>query len=101
MTVFTPDAEISWPAARQLLYTKLDTLLRAIHLCTDGDMWEPALILVYSGMDAMAWLGRPASKHDTSCAEFVDWSERYLERGGCLMEVVRSCTPLVVLWFIR
>src|SRR2546423_14465589 len=83
MTVFTPDSDINWPEARQLLYEKITNLLRAIHYCLDTDLWEPALILIYSGIDAMAWLNRPETQSDSSRADFVLWAEVYLEKGGC------------------
>src|ERR1041385_4288356 len=85
MTLFTPNDEISWPDARQLLYSKTADLLRGIQICLTDDLWVPALILLYSGIDAMAWLNRNSSLEDTSRSDFIEWADRYMERGGCLI----------------
>jgi hypothetical protein len=49
-----------------------------------NDAWErksyrATLILVYSGIDAMAHLTMPAGKDKATRADFVAWAERYLQ----------------------
>lgn len=48
-----------------------------------NDSWErkslrATLILVYSGIDAMAHLTMPAGKDKVTRADFVAWAEKYL-----------------------
>ena len=38
----------------------------------------PAVILIYSGMDAMAFLGMPANQQDVTRDDFIAWAEKYI-----------------------
>lgn len=49
-----------------------------------NDAWErksyrATLILVYSGIDAMAHLTMPAGKDKVTRADFIAWAEKYLQ----------------------
>src|SRR5207245_8304759 len=57
---------------------KVRQLVAALEACLTANRWEPTLILLYAGIDAMAWLDRPASQRDVIEADFVQWAERYL-----------------------
>ena len=52
--------------------------LRAIHLCLDNHLRMPALILIYSGIDIMAALSRPAAAEKVVRADYIAWAERYM-----------------------
>jgi len=64
--------------AQELLIAKVDQLFRAIGLCMEHRLWEPTLILLYSGIDAMAWLDREVDKSDVTARDFISWCDRYL-----------------------
>jgi hypothetical protein len=64
--------------ADETLSSKVDQLFRAIDLCLEQGLWEPTLILLYSGIDAMAWLDRPDHAPDVNSTHFISWCERYL-----------------------
>jgi len=58
---------------------KVCQLLRGVELALGENLWEPALILIYAGIDAMAWLDRPEEDLDVRAGHFVDWVNRYME----------------------
>jgi hypothetical protein len=64
--------------ADELWSKKIQQLFDAIDFCLQNSLWEPTLILVYSGIDAMAWLDRPAGQGDVTDTEFIAWCNRYV-----------------------
>jgi predicted DNA-binding protein (MmcQ/YjbR family) len=60
------------------LSKKLDQLFRTIEFTLAENLWEPTLILIYSGIDAMAWLDRPAGQADVHGPDFQRWVDEYL-----------------------
>jgi len=50
----------------------------AVRECMDEGLPEPALSLLYSGIDALGWLAAPAGTLDASKSTFEDWCSRYL-----------------------
>ena len=64
-------AEMAWSA-------KIDQVFRAIEMCLASGLWESSLILLYSTMDAMAWLDRPVEAPDVTSTHFISWCDRYL-----------------------
>ena len=64
--------------ARKLWDSKTSQLFEAIESCLAKDFWEPAIILLYSGIDAMAWLDRPQGVHDVTGPDFMRWCDAYL-----------------------
>jgi hypothetical protein len=66
------------------LSKKLDQLFRSINFALEENLWEPALILIYSGIDAMAWLDRPADQDDVHSSDFISWVNAYLLPGSGL-----------------
>ena len=61
-----------------LLESKVQQLLSGIDACLAANLWEPTLILLYAGIDAMAWLDRPDGQLDVTGTDFVKWVEKYL-----------------------
>lgn len=57
---------------------------KAVRLCLENDLRLPALVLIYSGIDAWAWLGRPVDKASVTRADFIEWVERYMLKEGVL-----------------
>jgi hypothetical protein len=37
-----------------------------------------AVILIYAGIDAMAFLGMPANRQDVTSHDFITWAEKYM-----------------------
>jgi hypothetical protein len=49
-----------------------------IRLLIDSECFPAAVTLIYSGMDAMAFLNMPPQQTDVTCDDFVQWAERYI-----------------------
>jgi len=56
----------------------LQELIIAIDLCFEKGLVAPTLALLYSGIDAMAWLGLPDDLEDVTGDDFIRWTDRYL-----------------------
>lgn len=67
-----------WQEVERMFTEKLKQLSRSIELCLTEDLWEPALILIYSGIDAMSWLNRPADKPENTSIDFVRWVNEFI-----------------------
>lgn len=64
--------------AEEQFETKVKQLFAAVAHCLDSNLWEPALILIYAGIDAMSWLDRPADHEDVTPDDFMAWVNAYL-----------------------
>jgi len=53
-------------------------LLKAIDTCLKNELQLPGLILLYTGIDSMAWLNRPKLQPDVRRNDFIYWVNRYL-----------------------
>lgn len=53
-------------------------LFSAIENCMDEKYKLPALILIYSTMDTMAWLNRDETHYDVTRSDFLSWVETFL-----------------------
>jgi hypothetical protein len=51
---------------------------RGIQVAIDQGCLPSAVILIYAGMDTMAYLGMPAAREDVQREDFVVWAERYV-----------------------
>lgn len=51
---------------------------RGIRVAIENECFGAAVILIYSGIDAMAFLGMPESQMDVTREDFIKWSERYI-----------------------
>ena len=67
----------------------LADLTSAVEMTLSGKKHLPALILIYSTLDILAWLNRPARQRDVARCDFLAWVERYLLPGSSLL-----CTPI-------
>ncbi len=56
--------------------------LAAIEHCIKKIFIIPGLILIYSGIDIMAWLYRPENQPDVQRLDFIEWSEKFLLPGS-------------------
>jgi hypothetical protein len=50
----------------------------AIGLILNARKQVPALILIYSSIDFLAWLNRPSTHPDVVRSDFISWVDRYL-----------------------
>ena len=69
------------------LYDNLMLLGSGIEACIQKRLIQPALILIYSGIDTAGWLG--SDKPNASRTTFIDWVERYLLKAKPL-----ACTAV-------
>ena len=51
----------------------------SIRVTFDNDCWGATVILVYSGIDSMAYLNMPTNQEDVTRKDFIDWVERYIQ----------------------
>ncbi|HEX8177783.1 MAG TPA: hypothetical protein VF543_22030 [Pyrinomonadaceae bacterium] len=74
-TVFrSPDASIP---PLEKLRIRTEQLFNAVCNCLENDLIESAMILLYAGIDAMAWLNLPPSVDDVRGADFQQWVAAY------------------------
>jgi hypothetical protein len=55
-----------------------DGIKRGIRVCIENKCFGSAVILVYSGIDAMAFLGMPSGQVDVTGADFISWCNKYI-----------------------
>jgi len=51
---------------------------RGIRVALENNCLPAALILIYSGIDTMAYLNMPADQDDVQREDFVEWAEKYV-----------------------
>ena len=52
---------------------------RSIRILLENECYRAAVVLVYSGMDAMACLGMPEGQREVQPQDFIDWADRYIK----------------------
>jgi len=70
---------------QQVFERNIKDLLTAIEGCLNKQLIAPSLLLLYAGIDIMAWLDRPESHADVKRADFINWVENYLLPGSGLV----------------
>jgi len=60
------------------LEKNLDNIIKSIELCLNAKFQISSLVLLYSGIDIVAWLNRPASKERATRKDFVIWVDDFL-----------------------
>ena len=66
----------------QAFELQVENLLRAIRLSRDQGLLIPALMLIYSTIDGMAWCVRANSNGNVTEADFENWVETYMFQGS-------------------
>jgi hypothetical protein len=49
-----------------------------IEITLKHERYRITVMLIYAGMDSMAWLGMPANQHDVKGEDFIRWADRYI-----------------------
>jgi len=70
--------ETYWDEVVELLEGEASQFRRAVELCLENDLWEPALVLMLSFVDACSWMSRPQDHNDVRQADFLAWVDTYL-----------------------
>lgn len=52
---------------------------RGIQIALDNKCYSSTVILIYSGIDAMAYLNMPAKQEDVTKNDFIEWSDKYIK----------------------
>jgi len=60
-------------------------LLTVVDMCLKSGLRLPALLVLYAGIDIMAWLDRPSGQADVQRRDFITWVEKYLLPGSGLL----------------
>lgn len=60
------------------LEKNLNNIIKSIELCLNAKLQISSLILLYSGIDIMAWLNRPVSEEFATRDDFIKWIDDYL-----------------------
>ncbi|HUT29325.1 MAG TPA: hypothetical protein VMX13_06005 [Sedimentisphaerales bacterium] len=75
--------------SEQTIESHFADLTSAIEMSLSGKKHLPALILIYSTLDILAWLNRPSTHPDVTKCDFLAWVDQYLRPGPSL-----HCTPI-------
>jgi hypothetical protein len=57
-----------------------------IEIALANNRFRAALILIYAGMDSMAWADLPEHQTDVKSSDFIRWADRYI-RFPCAQQV--------------
>lgn len=60
------------------LEKNLVDIIKSIELCLNAKLQRSSLVLLYSGIDIVAWLNRPVSKERATRKDFISWIDDYL-----------------------
>jgi hypothetical protein len=52
---------------------------RGIQVAFDNKCFGSTVILLYSGIDVMAYINMPAKQEDVTRNDFIDWSDKYIK----------------------
>ncbi|NIU00285.1 MAG: hypothetical protein GWN01_04920 [Nitrosopumilaceae archaeon] len=52
---------------------------QGIRVTIDNECFGSALILIYSGIDTMAFLNMPPNQEDVTRTDFIVWTEKYIQ----------------------
>ena len=63
-----------------------DGIRRGISVAIDNGCFGSAVILIYSGIDAMGFLGMPKGQEDVTRFDFMRWADKYI-RFPCKEQV--------------
>ncbi|MFC1915282.1 hypothetical protein ACFLW4_01090 [Chloroflexota bacterium] len=61
-----------------LINTIYQGIKRDIQVTYDNECYRAGLILIYCGIDAMAYLGMPIHQAEVHASDFIKWVEEYL-----------------------
>jgi len=59
-----------------------DGIRRSINVAIENECWGAAVILIFSGIDAMSHIGRPAGDKYNDSIDFKDWVTKYFHVYG-------------------
>ena len=60
------------------LENNLDNIIKSIELCLNAKLQISSLVLLFSGIDIVAWLNRPVSKERATRKDFIRWVDDHL-----------------------
>lgn len=55
-----------------------NSIKKGIRTLLAEECYGPALVLIYSGIDTMAYLGMPEPQEDVTRTDFVNWVDKYI-----------------------
>ena len=64
--------------SKETFEKNIGELISTIDYCLKSKWNLPSLILIYSGIDIMAWLNIPNDRAQNKRADFIEWATRYL-----------------------
>lgn len=64
------------------LNNAVSEIKRGIRLCIDNKCGGSAVILIYSGIDTMAFLGMPSNQVEVTRRDFESWCDKYVRFSG-------------------
>lgn len=59
-----------------------DGIMKGIAVAIDNNCYGSAVILIYAGIDAMAFLTLPEAQEDVTRKEFIEWVDKYIHFNG-------------------
>ena len=64
--------------SKETFEKNIGELITTINCCLNNKWNLPSLILIYSGIDIMAWLNLPSNRERNTKADFIEWTTKYL-----------------------
>jgi len=64
--------------SKEAFEKNIEELITTIRCCLDNKWNLPSLILIYSGIDIMAWLNLPSTRERNTRSDFIKWIDKYL-----------------------
>jgi hypothetical protein len=64
--------------SKETFEKNIEELITTINFCLNKKWNLPSLILIYSGIDIMAWLNLPSNREKNTNKDFIEWTTKYL-----------------------
>jgi hypothetical protein len=64
--------------SKETFEKNIGELITTIDYCLNSKWNLPSLILIYSGIDILAWLNLPSNREKNTKADFIKWATNYL-----------------------
>ena len=71
-------------STEEIFRKSIRQLFKSIDFCLEKKFYIPGLTLVYSGIDAMAWMYRSEQRDDVTRKDFFDWVEKFMQPENTL-----------------
>lgn len=64
--------------SQEIFEENITELVEVVDMCFDNGFIIPGLVIIYVGIDIMAWLNRPESRENVIRDDFISWVDEFL-----------------------